>query len=315
MPAAVETMMYTNEVPWHGLGEYVADAPTPTAALKTAGIDWRVNKEKLFLADGKDVFGHYALVRDSDGKVLDVVGKDYHPHQNRDTFKLFDAFAKAGGATMETAGSLKGGKLIWGLARLKRDIEVTKGDKLRNYLLLASPHEQGKSAIFKATNVRVVCMNTMTMALREVSTEMRIHHRKEFDDSILDRAKDVFGVTEEVHNGFEKNAKKLSKIKVNMDDVVRILAPVFQKGDDVEQLVTHRTEAGVFAPRMKLLLDVYERAPGAVPGNAWGVFNAVTYWADHLASRTPDKRLERAWVGKTAQLKDKVLSTLLDMAA
>lgn len=314
MPAAVETMMYTNATPWHGLGEYIKDAPTPTEALKLAGIDWRVEKQKMFLADGREVDGHYALVRDKDNKTLDVVGKDYKPSQNRDTFKLFDAFAKAGGAHMETAGSLKGGKLIWGLAKLKREFEVTRGDKMKNYLLLASPHEQGKAGIFKATNIRVVCMNTMAMALREISTEFRFSHRREFDDSIIDNAKQVFGVTEEVHAGFERNAKKLAALKLNRDDAIRVLAPVFQAGDDVEQLVELQNEHGVFKPRMKLLLDVYERAPGADPGTAWGVFNAVTYWADHLASRTADKRLERAWVGKTAQTKDRVFAKLLDMA-
>lgn len=316
MAHLVETMMYTNERPWHGLGEYVKDAPSVDQALELAGINWRVEKQELYLkGDKHSIPGHYALVRDSDGRVLDVVGKDYVPFQNKDTFKFFKSFVEAGGATMETAGSLKGGRMIWGLAKLKREFKVSAGDVVKNYLLLATPHEQGKSLIAKATNVRAVCNNTVTLALAERGLEFRKGHRTAFDDSIIDKAKEVLGLAEHQLAEFEDNAKMLRKLKLNRDDAIRVLAPIFQKNDPVEELVTHQQEDNVFAPRMKVLLDVLERAPGAEPDNAWGVLNAVTYWADHLASRTPDKRLERAWFGKSAQLKVQTLDKLLAMAA
>ena len=316
MAHLVETMMYTNERPWHGLGEYVEKAPSVEDALRIAKIDWSVAKQPMFLAGtDKPIDGHFALVRDRDNAVLDVVGKDYVPFQNKDTFEFFKEFVEAGGATMETAGSLKGGRMIWGLAKLKREFKLGTRDVVKNYLLLASPHEQGKSLIAKATNVRAVCNNTVSLALNQAGVEFRQGHRVQFDQSVIKRAKEVIGLAEHKLGEFEDNAKLLQKLKLNRDDAIRVLAPIFQKNDPVEDLVAKQNDPKTFAPRMTVLLDVLERAPGAQPDNAWGVLNAVTYWADHLASRTADKRLERAWFGKSAQLKVQTLDKLLEMAA
>src|SRR5262245_13674298 len=168
----VETMAYTNEVPWHGLGVSLKNTPTVEGMLKAAKIDWTVSKRKLATTNGSDKFthpvkSHFALTRDSDGHILDVVGAGYVPTQNAQAFKFFKEFVEAGRATMETAGSLQQGRFIWGLANLKSSFMASAGDKINGFLLLLSPHKQGKSMLAKVTSVRVVCNNTLDLALHE----------------------------------------------------------------------------------------------------------------------------------------------------
>lgn len=306
MPAAVETMAYTNEVPWHGLGNYVAEAPDVPTMLKLAGLDWRVERRPMFSANGQEIEGFAALTRDKDNRVFDVVGSRYRPAQNDETFQFFDEFVRAGQATMETAGALRGGRLVWGLAKLNADFTLPGNDQVKSYLLLASPHEQGKSLVIKCTNVRVVCMNTMAVALREAGNKFSMNHTMEFSNRVIERAKDILGLATDQLASFESTARSLKKRKMKDEEVIETLQPFFQPQTEVKDIL-----AGEVSARMTQVLGAYRHAPGATPGDAWGVFNAVTYYADHLASRTQDKRLTNAWFGKTANLKEAVLEALV----
>lgn len=308
MSHQVETMAYTNAVPWHGLGKYKAGGwKTTDGLLKDAKIDWSVERRPLYLKAGGHesglIPGFAALTRDSDNKVLDIVGSRYTPVQNKEAFDFFKEFVEAGKATLETAGSLKGGKLVWGLAKLGTTFSMAGGDKVGGYLLCACPHEQGKSLMFKMVAERVVCHNTFSMAIAENGAEWRMGHRTAFGEVKIEEAKSALGIAREQVGEFEKNARKIQKMKVSEEDVIKILLPFF--GSDVK---------GAENQRMKQLIDIYERAPGAQPGNGWGVFNAVTYYADHIASRTSDKRLTNAWFGRTAGQKEKVMAKLVEMA-
>jgi len=303
MSHQVETMAYTNEVPWHGLGKYKAGGwKTVDALLKDAKVDWEVERRPMFL-DGKiEIPGFAALTRSSDEKVLDVVGSRYVPVQNEQAFSFFKEFVEAGKATLETAGSLKGGKLVWGLAKLGTSFELKGRDKVNGYLLCVCPHEQGKSLLFKTTAIRVVCNNTLTMALADSKNEWRMGHRTAFDGVKVEEAKTALGIAREQISEFEKNARLLQKLNLSKQDVIDLLAPIY--GSE---------KRGADNARMAQLIDIYENAPGAQPGNGWGAINAVTYYADHVASRTADKRLTNAWLGRTAMQKEVVLNKLLEI--
>jgi phage/plasmid-like protein (TIGR03299 family) len=213
---------------------------------------------------------------------------------------------------METAGSLRGGRYVWGLANLGKGFTLKNNDEVKGYLLVGSPHEQGKSLIIKFTSVRVVCNNTLTLALRGKGNEFRMSHRVAFDNDTMNRAKDVLGIARDQVGEFEKNAKTLQKIRISNNDAIKILAGVFAPDADVKELVNDFDANGT--PRLKALMGAYSNAPGAEVGTGWGLLNATTYYADHMASRTPDKRLANAWLGKTANQKERVLDTLLQMA-
>jgi phage/plasmid-like protein (TIGR03299 family) len=230
-------MAFTNQVPWHGLGFALKDAPTPKGMLKAAKLDWQVERKPLattkFKTNGEAEFivpvdDFAALVRSSDNRILDVVGSRYQPTQNEDVFAFFQEFTEAGKATMETAGSLKGGRLVWALARLNAAFKLNRKDEVKGYLLIASPHEQGKSLIVKFTTVRVVCNNTITLALREEGNEWRMNHRNKFDDRMINKAKDTLGIAREQLHDFELNAIKLSKLKMTDNDAIKILASLYQ---------------------------------------------------------------------------------------
>jgi phage/plasmid-like protein (TIGR03299 family) len=307
MPDYVDTMAYTNEKPWHGLGENVEDTIRVRDMVKKAKILWKVEKRPLTLEGGQPVPGFFALVRDDNNFVLDVVGKAYQVTQNADAMEFFTEFVEAGDAKMSTMGSLREGRQVWGLASLGKDIKLKNKDVIKNNLLLVLPHEHGKGIISKYCNERVVCSNTMAIALRESGApEFRMGHRKVFGKAEMQQAKTVLGIAREKADEFKEAANILiDKTGITEQDKLKFFAEVLKVDEAAESLEQ------VSRPRIKLLMDISVRAPGAIPGSAWGLFNAVTYYADHMASRTADKRLANAWMGKTARMKDRALDLLL----
>ena len=313
MSHEVETMAYTNAVPWHGLGFRVDGNLTPKQMLKAAKIDWTVETRPLFMADGKEVPAA-ALVRSTDGHVLDVVGSGYVPVQNAEAFEFFTDFVEAGDATMETAGSLKNGQYVWGLANLGDAFTLKGNDTVKGYVLVGCPHQQSRSLILKFTTVRVVCNNTLTLALNSGSTksgkgivlpEFRRAHRSTFDRAAIKGAQAALGLAREQLEEFHTTAKVLQKKSMSRQDAIDVLAPIFAPKFEEKMTIENLT------PRMAQLMDILVKAPGAQPDNAWGVLNAVTYYADHVASRTDDRRLTQAWFGRTAMQKEETLKVLI----
>src|SRR5262245_63968878 len=141
MAHLVENMLSVGKRTWHGLGTVLQAPPTVEEGLRLAGLDWEVRRERLFTAGGQEAPA-YAVVRDSDGRVLGAVGERYRPLQNREAFAWFEPFLAAGEASLETAGSLADGSRVWVLARLNRvPLEVAPGDEVVKYLLLSNSHD------------------------------------------------------------------------------------------------------------------------------------------------------------------------------
>ncbi len=316
MSHEIESTAWRRETPWHGLGTKVADNLTPEQMLKAAQLDWEVRKEPMYTnVTGRDrdpVPEHFALVRDTDGRVLDVVGNRYQPTQNADAFAFFREFVHAGDAEMDTAGSLFGGQWVWGLASLKEGFKLKNGDEIRGNLLLASPHRQGKSLIIRFTPTRVVCWNTLSWALGDHTTnrtpEFRMNHRNTFDKAMIAKAKTALGIAREQLDIFEEQANSLSAKTMTNLEVKETLAPFFQPDIKREDLI-----AGKLNPKFAAVMDAYAMAPGAAiaDGTAWGALNAVTYYFDHMAGKSRDTRLGKSWLGRNASVKDDVLEALL----
>lgn len=325
MAHEVETMAWTNTVPWHGLGQQVPQGITTDEMLRLAKIDWTVSKRPLFIgdwttsADGTRVASNnadselctdaYALVRDSDNKVLDVVGRAYTPVQNHQAMGFFREFVEGGKAYIDTAGSLRGGKIVWVLASLNKSFKLAGKDEVKGYLMMSSPHQQGKAQIMKFTSIRVVCNNTLTAALRsDKKSELRRAHRAEFDAAAQDKAKDALGIARDQFEEFAEFSLKLSKTKVDPLQAARLIAQAFGDEDlaDAESIELVRKEG---SKGTVIALDALEKAPGAkllsADGTAWGVLNAVTYTTDHSLRNSADSRLFHAWFGRSAGIKDR----------
>ena len=233
MSDEVESMVYLNEVPWHGLGEKITKAKTVKEMLTIPKAKQDYCRNKPCDYDGKKdpIKEAFALQRSSDKAILDVVGPAYVPVQNFEGFEFFNEYVEAGNATMDTMGSLRGGKYVWGLADLKSGFKLSGKDEVKGYLLVAVPHQQGKSFVIKITTIRVVCMNTLMLALRKGGNEFRMVHRRAFTKEVMEEAKTTLGIARDQVKEFGETAVHLKKMKVSKDKAFEIFAQVYSPGD------------------------------------------------------------------------------------
>lgn len=318
-----ESSAYKGERPWHGLGETLTGQESLEDAARIAGVDWTVEKRPLFTCAVDDagraimpaalgVSGRFALVRNRDNTILDIVGKRYVPTQNLQALEFFREFLHAGDIELETLGSLDNGRYVWGLGRLAHTFDVRQGDTVRSYVLICAPHVEGKALSIRYTSVRVVCWNTLTAALQNANG-FRMCHRREFDARMIAKAKETLGLAAERAQEFEQTARKLAAITLSDADMLRIALEITGKASDkldVQALLNSEKETAVPLVARRIM-ESYHSAPGAAPGTAWGALNAVTHYADHVASRTTDARLTQAWMGRTAAMKQQALDLLL----
>jgi len=337
MVAAVETMAWTGEEPWHHEGVKVAPDLTPEEMMIAAGLDWNVSKRPGYTIDtpkyGEEsgliqAVDTYHLVRDSDNTILASCGPVYIPTQNRQVFDFFKKFSTAADFTMETAGSLRGGKSIWALAKVPSDFELPGEDKVEGYLLFHSPHEPGQTLTGRFTPVRVVCNNTLQYAMQSGAANFRMSHIHEFDGKMANKAAEVLGLTQEANAEFKQAAEFLVSKKAKHENVLEFVAHLYQP----DVLETRRQErelkaagkkVGEEAPLIdefnrysKLAVEALEKAPGAhlksAAGTWWGALNAITYVEDHL--RTGENAVYNSLLGVGSKRKSRALDLALDYA-
>jgi len=317
MAHEIETMAYANAVPWHGLGARVDDTISVDEMLVKAGLDWEVQQLPLFAKaeDGEmiELPLRRALVRSTDRKVLSVTGDLWKPFQNKEALEFFREYTEMGGAKLETAGSLRGGKVIWALASIQDGFTINRNDHTKGYILLSSPHEVGKSISVRTTMVRVVCANTLAMAENGAANYSQNHLTK-FNVSA---AKDTIGLAKEQVHKFEMEAKALNQLSMSEYDTVRFLSQFFQpQPEGVSEAEHINTLVNAPNERSKVLdavLQSVHTAPGATPGNALGIFNGITHWADHVAGTKSDARLFNSWFGERSRLKLEVHEKLMEL--
>jgi len=300
------------DVPWHGLGVKVDGDLTPVQMLEAAGLDWTVSTQPCFtMLDDKRVrIGKQALVRSSDNAILDIISDDWVPMQNQDAFEFFNDFVAAGDMSMETAGSLKGGKIVWALAAVKESFELFGGkDKIDAYLHFTNPHSYGQSIDVRFTPIRVVCNNTLTLSLRTQSKNMvKVSHRREFDPELV---KETLGVAKNKLQDYKAMAEFLTTKRYTNETIVdyftRIFPVMSSKANPRKELSKSASSA---------LSEVLHSQPGAElgEGSFWQAFNTVTYMTDHLIGRSADTRLQSAWYGTNQGLKTKALELAMEMA-
>ena len=299
---------YAGETPWHGLGVKVPADLSPEQMLQAARLDWEVNKIPAFAeVGGKQVpVGRSALVRSSDNKILDVISDDWVPCQNQDAFEFFNDFVAAGDMDMHTAGSLKDGKIVWALAKVKESFELFSGDQVDSYLLFTNPHQYGQSIDVRFTPIRVVCNNTLTLSLNQKANQMvKVSHRNEFNG---DQVKEMLGVAKEKLATYKEMAAYLGSKRYTDESLTDYFKRVFPLTTDNKDKELSRNA--------KIALDVMEQQPGArfAEGSWWQAFNAVTFMTDHLVGRSADTRLQSAWFGYNKTLKTKAQESAVEFA-
>lgn len=314
MPAAVETMAYVGATPWHGLGVDLPANPTVAQMRQAAGLTWEpVIRPLTYEIDGT-VHGSHdrALVRDDTGDELDIVGPTYVPIKNSEVVEFFRSYAEAGSLTLETAGVLDGGRYVWCLARMDADIAVggEQRDTVASYVFLANPHIYGRGAIAKYTAVRIVCKNTLQMALSGPGG-VKIWHTSAFDEARRsDVARDL-GLAHDHRDRLAREAEILAETKVTEKVARRVIAKAFNKTAPTKPEDASPVESRVYA--------LYAGAgKGAdlptAKGTAWGVLNAVTQYIDWERGKTPNNRLRGSWFGDGNGIKVRAQKELLSHA-
>jgi len=314
MVNGVAQMAYTGkQKPWHNLGVEVPADLTPEQMLEAAGLNWTVEKAPLFavLGDGGDdnviEVKDKALIRSRDRKVLDIVSDDWNPVQNSEAFDFFNEFVMAGDMEMNTAGSLKDGKIVWGLAKVKQSFELFKGDQIDSYLLFSNFHTYGCSTDVRFTPIRVVCNNTLTLSLSSAVERMvKISHRRQFDAA---NVKEMLGIATDKLEKYKEMAQFLGSKKAKHESIVEYFERIFPASEAAK-------EEKKISKNAALALDILHTQPGAeyAEGTWWPVYNTVSYMTDHLLGRSADTRLQSAWYGYNKGLKVKALEAAVAMA-
>jgi phage/plasmid-like protein (TIGR03299 family) len=315
MAHLVETMAYAGETPWHGLGVHVEDDLSVDEMLEAAGINWGVTKAPMFYdVNGERInSGKFALLRDSDNRFLDTVSDTWEPCQNRDAFAIFEEFVEAGELEMHTAGSLKDGQIVWGLAKMKEQFALFNDDVTEQYLLLVNPHKFGNGIHVRSTPIRVVCNNTLSFSLGQHSNvQSTQNHRTTFD---VEAMKEAIGIAKEKFVTYQQAAELLSKKRYNVVSLEEYFAKVFP-GYSAKKDEAANDNKIVLSRAAERALEVVESQPGAEfgKGSWWQAFNAVTYMADHELGRNADSRLRSAWFGVNKDRKNVALQTAIEYA-
>lgn len=275
MAANVESMFYTREKPWHGLGVQVQEAPTSADALRLARLDWNVVQEPIYTDFNESIEGYKANVRDSDRKVLGVVSDRYKVVQNTDAFSFTDGLLGKG-VRYETAGSLQEGRKVWLLARLPREY-IIAGERISPYLVFSNTHDGSGSVKVAVTPVRVVCNNTLNLALSTAKRSFSMVHTGNIQDKIQE-AKETLFMAEEYMDCLGIEFEQLRRQKMTDEQVkayIEILLPM-------EKEPTQIQSKNIIRLREDMMKRYYD-APDLqkVGSNAYRFINAVSDFATH----------------------------------
>lgn len=339
MSANVETMMYAGEVPWHGLGTSLPLEVSSEEAIRLSGLDWDVELASIVTDDQKrtGVDQYRVTRRTTDNLILGVVKSTFKPIQNRAAFGMFDGVVGTGRAIYHTAGALQNGSKVWILAKLPGAMVIGGKDEVDRYLLLSNAHDGTRPLQMLFTPVRVVCANTLGVALgrrKEDMVEDEGGEEKEAWDrwaprvAIRQNAK-----AEQKMKEAERCMKKALQYYEKFGDFANFLASTQLRNNQVGNIV-----AEVFPPNKKKELTptimyhrgevfrLFEEGKGhdQIAGSAWALFNAFAEYADHSwafrSVRTDDSteqqvqdRSYSVWMGGARSLKQRATKSLVTL--
>ena len=274
MAANVETMFSVREKPWHGLGTIVSEAPSSEKALKIAGLDWKVIQKSIYTTTGK-IEGYKANVRSIDNTVLGVVSDRYKIVQNDEAFAFTDNLLGEG-VRYETAGSLQGGKKVWLLARLPKEY-IILGDKVSPYLVFSNTHDGSGAVRVAITPIRVVCNNTLNLALNSAKRSFSMVHTGNIKEK-MNEAKQVLFMADTYMEGLGKEVERMKRQKITerqVKEYIDMLLPIEKDAS----IVTSRNMRKLREDMRKRYFD----APDLVDmgNNAYRFINAVSDFATH----------------------------------
>ncbi len=316
MSHLVETMAFVGATPWHGLGNELSPNQPLEVWQQEAGMSWRIEQSNVLFnvsPDGLHIRSNAdakVLYRSDTLAPLSVVSPRYKVVQPYDVLEFYRDLVHAGGFELETAGILKGGRKLWALARTGQEAQIRSGDKVKAYLLLATSCDGTLCTTAQFTSVRVVCNNTLQMAVANHSGAVKVPHSTVFDPK---QVKEALGIGLSSWDRFMASIKQLSQHPVSPQEAEEYFRAILD-----EPVVTGSTEP-LASKALQQLSALYSGAGmgsmlTGTRGTAWGMLNAMTEYVDHhRRARSQDYRLDSAWFGQGAQLKQRALDTALSL--
>lgn len=309
MPAEIDSIMYTGETPWHRLGTKLDSPATAEEAIAAAGLDWETQLQPIYTGPDRTIKinDRYAVCRtdrldEKDGGQLGLVGKNYTPLSNRDAFGFLDPVVGEGAAIYHTAGSLRGGRRVWMLAKLPGHIRVAGDDLVEKFVLLSTSHDGTSSVRIGYTPIRVVCQNTLNLALRGMGG-VRIRHGKEVADKVK-QAHKLLGLVSETFDTAGTIMQRMAATRIDsqrqLKDYFLQVLPAPKEVEESERLKHQQ--------KIERWTELFEAGDGnqmhAVRHTLWAGYNAITQWADRESYTSRNKEpLNTMWFGGAERIK------------
>jgi phage/plasmid-like protein (TIGR03299 family) len=322
MAHLIEQMAYVGATPWHGLGNRLSPQLPLEVWQQEAGMNWQIKESPVrFMADAIGHLGtihtfpeQKVLYRSDTKEALSVVSKRYQVVQPHDVLEFYRDLTERSGYELETAGVLKGGRKLWALARTGQSTALKGNDVVNGYLLLATSCDGTLATTATPTTVRVVCNNTLAIAVNGASQAIKVPHSTRFDSRAV---KQQLGITVSQWNDFMYRMRALAARPVKDHEAKGYLRSVL-----CEMQAGNPERNGLSNERaLNKVLSLYEgHGRGAqleaAKGTAWGLLNSVTEYVDHeRRARNHEYRMDTAWFGQGAVIKQRALSTALQLVA
>jgi phage/plasmid-like protein (TIGR03299 family) len=315
----VETMAYAGETPWHGLGNKLTTLQPIDVWKRQAGMDWMIEESEVRYITGSQTVGaihsfpeQKVLYRSDTKRPLAVVSKRFQVVQPEEVLEFYRDLTEDAGFELETAGVLREGRKFWALARTGQSTTLKGKDQVNGYLLLATACDGSLATTAQFTSVRVVCNNTLQIALGDNRGAVKVPHRSEFN---ADLVKQQLGITVAPWTRFVAHMKDLVACPVDPDSVEGLLRRVLVYPGQAGKAPVVNEQA---VRSVRALYDGGARGAqlASSRGTAWGLLNSVTEYVDHhRRARSEDHRREAAWFGQGAQFKQRAWDELLQLTA
>ncbi len=322
MSHQVEQMAYVGDTPWHGLGNQLQAGQPLDVWAEQAGMNWEILESPVHYSAGEagglnqilSFPEHKVLFRSDSQAPLSVVGQRYKVVQPREILEFYRDLTEKSGFELETAGVLKGGRKLWALAKTDQHTTLKGGDRTEGYVLLATACDGSLATTAQFTSVRVVCNNTLAVSLDNARTAVKVRHSTTFD---AEDVKKRLGISVSAWDEFMYRLKALSERRVKASEAEQFFRTVFAHpapGQHPEAAKVNERAAA----RAQALFDGDGRGAelASSRNTAYGLVNAVTEFVDHeRRARSTDYRLDSAWFGQGATLKQKALEQATALAA
>lgn len=322
MAHLIDQMAYVGTTPWHGLGNQLSPNQPVEVWQQEAGMNWQIQESPVrFMADAVGHLGtihsfpeQKVLYRSDSKEALSVVSQRYQVVQPREVLEFYRDLTECSGYELETAGVLKGGRKLWALARTGQSTAIKGNDVVNGYLLLATSCDGTLATTATPTTIRVVCNNTLTISLSGATRAIKVPHSTRFDSQAV---KKQLGIAVSQWDEFMYRIRALAERKVQWTEAMSFFMEVLcdtSAHDPIPNVLPNKRA-------MEKVQSLFEgKGRGSeiesARGTAWGLLNAVTEYVDHeRRARSSEYRMDSAWFGQGAVIKQKALDAALQLVA